>query len=141
MKKISQIMTKNLKTTRPTANLQEVGQLMARSDVGMVPVVSSDGKLAGTVTDRDIVVRSVAEGRSPSESLVAEAMTTGAVTCREDDTMDAAARCMQKNQLRRVLVVDENDRLTGVVSLADLARESDATELSGRTLEHISAVR
>lgn len=141
MRKISQVMTKDVKTTRPTANLQEVGQIMAQSDVGMVPVVSSDGKLTGTVTDRDIVVRSVAEGRAPAESLVAEAMTTGAVTCREDETLDAAARCMQENQLRRVVVVDGDERLAGVISLADLARESNGTELSGKTLEHISAVR
>jgi CBS domain-containing protein len=104
-------------------------------DVGFLPVCQSDGSPVGTLTDRDIVVRVVAGGR-PASTAVQEVMSTELVCCRPDDEVKEAERLMRVNQVSRVLVVGEDGRVAGVISLADVTR-ADADPAAGKTLADV----
>ena len=132
---VSQIMTPDPDTARPQDTLQAVASKMDRGDYGSVPVVEGD-RLVGVVTDRDIAVRAVAHGLGP-DTEVGEVMTPDPVCVAPDSDVEEAAEIMQEEQIRRLFVTDEDDRLVGVVALADVALEEDE-DLSGRTLEEIS---
>jgi CBS domain-containing protein len=108
---------------------------MADGDYGAVPVIDG-GRLVGVVTDRDIAVRAIAQGLGP-DTRVSEVMTPDPVCVGPDSDVEEAAEIMQEEQIRRLFVTDEADRLVGVVALADVALEDDE-ELSGETLEEIS---
>jgi CBS domain-containing protein len=116
----------------------EAAKIMAQRDVGVVPICESmdTRRLIGCLTDRDIVVRVVAEGRNPSVPVV-DVMTTHLFTVRPEDPIAHARELMEENQIRRLLVVDEYGSLMGVVSTADLARAVAEVEV-GETLEAIS---
>jgi CBS domain-containing protein len=109
---------------------------MADNDCGMIPVVDQQGLPVGTITDRDIAVRAVAQGLGP-DTEVGEVMTPDPVCVTPDSNVEDAAEIMQQEQIRRLFVTDDDDRLVGVVALADVALEED-DDLSGRTLEQIS---
>ena len=94
---------------------------MKQHDVGSVPVVESDKRLVGIVTDRDIVVKVVAAGRNPEQTPVKEAMTPNPVSCKEDDDLDYALKLMKERQVRRMPIVDGSGRLTGIIAQADVA--------------------
>ena len=132
---ISQIMTPDPETARPQDTLQAVAAKMESGDYGAMPVVDG-GRLVGVVTDRDIAVRAVAQGLGP-DTEVSEVMTPDPVCVSPDSDVEEAAEIMQDEQIRRLFVTDEDERLVGVVALADVALEED-DELSGRTLEQIS---
>ena len=132
---VSQIMTPDPDTARVQDTLQAVAAKMASGDFGSVPVIDG-GRLVGVVTDRDIAVRAVAQGLGP-ETEVGEVMTPDPVCVGPDSDVEEAAEIMQEEQIRRIFVTDDNDRLVGVVALADVALEDDE-ELSGQTLEEIS---
>lgn len=131
------IMTSDVRTATRATPLRDVARLMRDGDMGSVPVVE-DGKLVGIVTDRDIVVRSVAEGRDAS-SPVGEAMTTEIFSVRPDDFVFEAIRLMGDKQVRRVPVVDENGRLTGIIAIADIALETEDEREIAETMEEISS--
>jgi CBS domain-containing protein len=131
------IMTSSVKTATRENTLQEVSVLMRDGDMGSVPVVE-DGRLVGIVTDRDIVVRSVADGTDPSAS-VAEAMTTDIFSVRPDDFVFEAIRLMGDKQVRRVPVVDESGKLAGIIAMADIALEMEDEREIAETLEEISS--
>jgi CBS domain-containing protein len=131
------IMTRNVTTATRENTLQDVAVLMRDGDMGSVPVVE-DGKLVGIVTDRDIVVRSVADGRAPSTS-VAEAMTTDIFSVKPDDFVFEAIRLMGDKQVRRIPVVDENGNLAGIIAMADIALEMEDEREIAETLEEISS--
>ena len=130
------IMTASAETVAPDATLQEAAQIMKRLDVGALPVCDGD-RIAGILTDRDIVVRALADGRDAS-SPVREAMTEGVVYCQEDTSVETVAEVMQQRQIRRILVLDSAKRLVGIVSLGDLATAGNDRR-SGEVLETISA--
>jgi CBS domain-containing protein len=132
-----EIMTSNVQTATRGMSLREVGTLMRDGDMGSIPVVE-DGKLVGIVTDRDIVVRSIADGKDAS-SPISEAMTTEIFSVRPDDFVFEAIRIMGDKQVRRVPVVDENGALAGIIAMADVALEMEDEREIAETLEEISS--
>jgi len=135
--KVKDVMTRGAECVRPEATLQEAAQKMKSLDVGPLPVCDND-RLVGMLTDRDITVRAVAEGKDPRATRVRDAMTEGISYCFEDDDVADAARVMKERQVRRLVVLDRNKRLAGIVSLGDLAVETGDEHLAGKTLEHVS---
>jgi CBS domain-containing protein len=135
--KVSEVMTRGVECISPDDTLQNAARKMRDLDVGPLPVMDQD-KPIGIVTDRDITIRSVAEGRDPKEAKVSEAVTRQLFCCYEDDDVKDAARLMAEKQVRRLVVLDRNDRLAGIVSLGDIATDSGDEKLTGRVLEDIS---
>lgn len=131
------IMTTNVRTATREQSLKEVASMMRDGDMGSVPVVE-DGKLVGIVTDRDIVVRSIADGKDASTS-VSEAMTTDIFSVKPDDFAFEAIRLMGDKQVRRIPVVDETGALAGIISMADIALEMEDEKEIAETLEEISS--
>ncbi|MFN6964592.1 MAG: CBS domain-containing protein [Pyrinomonadaceae bacterium] len=131
------IMTSDVTTATRATTLQEAAVLMRDGDMGSVPVVE-DGKLIGIVTDRDIVVRAVAEGKG-ADSTVGEAMTTEIFSVRPDDFAFEAIRLMGDRQVRRIPVVDDQGRLAGIIAMADVALEMEDEREIAETLEDISS--
>lgn len=135
--KVSDAMTSQVSTAAPTDSVRKVAQVMAHVETGAVPIVE-DGKVVGLVTDRDIVLRVVAEGRS-FDSPISEAMSEGEVqSVKEDDVLADATAKMANHQIRRLVVLNEAGDLTGILSLGDVAKDYGAKQV-GRTLEEISA--
>ncbi len=133
----SEIMTKSVKTSTGEMSLREVAGIMRDGDMGAVPVVDN-GKLIGIVTDRDIVVRLVAEGTADS-STVADAMTTELFTVSPNDFAFEALRIMGDKQVRRIPVISDNGQLAGIISMADVALEMEDEREIAETLEEISS--
>lgn len=133
--KIRDVMTPDVRTVAPSATIREAAQLMAETDVGVLPVSEND-RLVGMLTDRDIVVRAVAAGRDAS-TLVREAMSPEIKYCFADDEVDDVCENMADQQLRRLPVVDQDKNLVGIVSLSDLARQGDS-DAAGEALEGIT---
>src|SRR5436189_1806076 len=113
--RVSEVMTRGVECTRPDATLQEAAAKMKALDVGPLPVCDND-RLVGMITDRDITVRSTAEGLDPWTAQVREAMSADVVCCCEDDDVAEAARLMKEKQAEHLLVLDRNQRLVGIVS-------------------------
>jgi CBS domain-containing protein len=135
--KVSDAMTGQVSTAAPTDTVRKVAQMMAHVETGAVPIVD-DGKVVGLVTDRDIVLRVVAEGRS-FDSPISEAMTEGEVhSVKEDDVLAEATAKMASHQIRRLVVLNDAGGLTGILSLGDVAKDYGAKQV-GKTLEEISA--
>jgi CBS domain-containing protein len=107
-------------------------------DVGPLPVCGDYDRLVGMLTDRDIAVRAIAEGKDPRNGKVSDAMTPEIVYCFQDDDIGEASQLMKENQVRRLVGLDRNKRLVGILSLGDLAVESRDDELAGATLEAVS---
>jgi len=136
--KIREIMTTDVTTAELTSTLEEIATIMRHEDVGAVPIID-DGELAGIVTDRDIVVRCIAEGRDPGESCAEDILTGGLLTVSVDDDISRAVSIMSRNQVRRLPVLD-GDGLVGMVSLGDIAVRQGDDQVSGSALEEISEV-
>jgi len=134
--KVADIMTPNPRSISPADTLQAAAQAMDELNVGVLPVCEG-ARLIGMLTDRDIVVRSTAAGQDPRTTTVADAMTAMAHSVTEDAPVLDAIRMMKEHQLRRVPVLDANDRLTGIISLGDLA--DAGTPEAADALEAISS--
>ncbi|RYZ46541.1 MAG: CBS domain-containing protein [Myxococcaceae bacterium] len=137
MQRVSEVMTPDVETLRPSDSLRVAAIKMRDLDVGPMPVCDGD-ELVGIVTDRDIVVRAVAQGLDMEGTQVAQAMTRGVDYVFEDDDVTQAAEKMRASKIRRILVLNQDKRLVGILALGDIAEELDAQE-SGRTLGAISA--
>ena len=141
--KISELMTRNPCTVSPDTPVSEAARLMKEEDVGIVPVVErvggaeTRGRLVGVVTDRDITIRHVAEGRT-SDTPVRDVMSGGVKTVTLDDSVETVMELMGREQVRRIPVVDERGSLVGVVSQADLARKAKDSAKVEKTVEQIS---
>jgi len=133
----SEIMTKNVQTAEPGSSLREVGTMMREGDMGAVPVVDG-GKLVGIVTDRDIVVRGVAEGKT-ADSPVGEVMTAELFTVTPDSFVFEAIRLMGDKQIRRLPVVNTDGGLAGIIAMADVALQTEDEREIAETLEEISS--
>jgi len=133
----SEIMTRDVRTASPSTSLRDVGAMMREGDMGAVPVVDG-GKLVGIVTDRDIVVRAVAEGTDPSTP-VSEAMTSEIFSVGPDDFVFEAIRMMGDKQVRRIPVVSVSGELAGIISMADIALEIEDQREIAEALEEISS--
>jgi CBS domain-containing protein len=134
---LKDIMTRDVEVIRPDASLQEAAERMRALDVGPLPVCDGE-RLVGMITDRDLTVRATAEGKDPATTQVRDVMTADVHYCFEDQDVNEAARMMQERQVRRLLVLNRDKRLAGIVSLGDLAVETDDEDLSGETLEAVS---
>ena len=137
MKKISEVMTRNVQVVAPDDTIIEAARLMREQDTGFLPVCDGD-KILGSITDRDIVIRAVSSGLDPNNTIVRQAMSSGVQWCFDTDEVKDAAEKMQEHQIRRLIVVDQNKKLVGVVSLGDLATDMRSDRLKGETLEEIS---
>jgi len=134
---ISEIMSRDVVIVSPTDSLQMVAQKMAEIDSGIMPVGEKD-RLVGIVTDRDIVLRAVAKGKTPGKSTARDVMSPDIKYCYEDETLEDAARNMSTLQVKRLPVLNLEKRLVGIVSLGDLAMEPEADEQSKDALVGIS---
>jgi CBS domain-containing protein len=135
-KSIKDVMTSNPRTVEADAQVVEAARIMRDEDTGIVPVVES-GRLTGTVTDRDIVVRLIAEGRDAQSASVRDVASTDLVTVDPQQDLDEALRLMAQHQVRRLPVVEEDGRLVGIIAQADVARQSDDRR-TGDLVEDIS---
>lgn len=135
--KLSEIMTRNVEALAPDANLVEAARCMKDLDIGGVPVCAGD-RIQGFVTDRDIVVRAISEGKDPASCKISDVMSPNVQWCFEDDDVEAAGKKMEENQVRRLLVLDRNKKMVGIVSLADIARARHGGAFTGEVLERVS---
>jgi CBS domain-containing protein len=133
---IRKVMTSNPRTLGSGSSVMEAARLMRDEDVGIVPVVEGE-KLVGTVTDRDIAIRVVAEGKSPESTTVGEVSSRELVTIDPEQDLDEALRLMARHQVRRLPVVEEDGRLVGIVAQKDVAA-SASDERVGDVVEDIS---
>ena len=134
---VREIMTTAYETIPAGDSLYHAALIMRDEDVGMLPVVGEDGSLLGAVTDRDIVVRGLAEGREV-DTLVEDVMTPGIICCDAGDDVLTVARMMEQNQVRRVIVTEGASTVVGVISLGDVATKTRNRGLGGELLEKIS---
>jgi CBS-domain-containing membrane protein len=130
-------MTGGVEVIQPDNTLDEAAADMKRLDIGLLPVCDGN-QLVGILTDRDIAVPSVAQSEDPASHQVRDIMTPDAVSCFEDQDVAEVARLMQEKRIRRVLVLNRDQRLVGVVSLGDLAKMTGNEQLAGETLERVS---
>ncbi len=136
-RRCSEIMTRNVKTATREMTLRDAATLMRDGDMGSIPVVDG-GKLVGIITDRDIVVRAVAEGRDASAP-VGDVMTAEVFSVRENDFAFEAIRLMGDRQVRRVPIVNDAGELVGIIAMADVALETEDEREIAETLEEISS--
>jgi CBS domain-containing protein/uncharacterized protein (DUF2267 family) len=133
---ISEVMTRDVEVVSPDDTLQDAAELMRTLNVGPIPVCDGE-KLVGIITDRDIVVRAVAQGMDPTDTRVSQAMTDQVECVFADEDIEVAVWKMREEQIRRILVVDHDNKLVGIVSLGDIATALGEQE-AGETLEAIS---
>ena len=134
--KVRDAMTSNPMTIEPGRPVADAARIMKDADTGIVPVVDGD-RLVGTITDRDIAIRVVAEGKDPQATKVDEVASREIVTVDPEQDLDEALRLMAQHQVRRLPVVEEDGRPVGILSQADVARAGDDAE-TGRVVQEIS---
>ena len=133
---ISDVMSRAVEFITPDETLQHAASKMRDLGVGPLPVFENAG-VVGMLTDRDIAIRAVAEGRDPRKTRVREVMSGDLICCYEDQDVEVAAHLMRDQQIRRVLVVDRDKHLVGIVSLADLAIGSSSAKQAGEILQDV----
>ena len=136
--KLREIMTEHVVRIHPEETVAVAARMLEHNNIGAMPVCSSDGRLYGMLTDRDIVTRCLASGKSPQTTRVREIMTGKIYVGRPDMEVSLAAGLMGKEQIRRLPVM-ENGRLCGMVSLCDLARKEESSMEAGDALTEISS--
>ena len=136
----SEVMTKDPSCCLPSDTAFEAAQLMKSEDVGPIPIVSDKEtkKLEGIITDRDLALKVVAEGLDPKTTKIEEVMSTGVNTCGPDDDVNEALQSMEENHVRRIPIVDENDRLVGIIAQADIATRIEKPNKTAEVVESIS---
>jgi len=140
MARCGDVMTREPACCEPADSIPRIAQLMKTEDVGAVPVVESktSRRLVGIVTDRDIVVKILADGKTVEKSTARDAMTNNPVTCREDDEVGQAVARMAERKVRRIPVVDGNGALRGIIAQADIATRVHRDTTTGELVEAIS---
>ncbi len=140
MMKVQDIMSRNPTCVTPETPLAEAARLMKQEDVGVVPVVESENskRLVGLITDRDIAIRAVAEGRDGKTTSVGHIMTSEVRSASPGDSVDDVMTLMGREQVRRVPIVDERGSLVGIVAQADIVLEAKDDEQAEKTVERIS---
>jgi CBS domain-containing protein len=134
--KVSDSMTRDVRVANPNQTIQDAAKMMSDVDSGVLPVGEND-RLIGMITDRDIAVRAVAQGKGP-QTLVREVMTDHVHYCFDDEDMDEVTRKMADSQVRRLPVVNRDKRLVGILSLGDVATSRDGADEAGEALSDIS---
>jgi CBS domain-containing protein len=134
--KLKEIMTTDVKVVRVNDSLQTAARKMRDSDIGFLPVIDGD-QLVGVFTDRDMIVRAIADGTDPGATLGRELATSPAIYCFDDQDIEEATRLMRDNQIRRLVILSRRDKgLVGVVSLSDLALNVDGN-LTEKVLQKV----
>ncbi len=135
-KTIRDLMTSNPTTIEPDKTVVDAAKLMGDEDAGLIPIVEGR-KLVGTITDRDIATRVVAESKDPQSTKVRDVMTSRLVTIDPDQDLDEALRLMAQHQVRRLPVVEEDGKIVGIVAQADVAKHT-SDEQTGEVVQQIS---
>ena len=136
MQKLKDLMSRDVKVINPDMTIRDAARKMRDGDFGMMPV-GEDDRLIGTISDRDIAIRAVAEGKDAGTQ-VRDVMSEGVAWAYEDDSVEEAARIMSERQVRRLPVVDRDKRLVGIVALGDFAVESSEIRPAAHALSEIS---
>lgn len=134
--KVKDIMSSPVEEIRSDATISQAARMMQMSDIGVLPIMK-DGDVVGVLTDRDIAIRVVAEGLDPQETSVSEVMSSEIICCSEDSSMEDAATLMEENQVHRLLVLSSANRVSGIVSIADIVRRISDDHLIHEILESI----
>ncbi|HET9913991.1 MAG TPA: CBS domain-containing protein [Anaerolineales bacterium] len=140
MKKCNEIMTKNPVCCLPNDSVAKAAELMKSENIGSIPVVENGQtqKLVGIVTDRDLALKIIAEARDAKSTKVETVMTNKVVTCRADDDLQKALDVMAEHQLRRIPVVDHDNRIVGIIAQADVATRAGQPEKTAEMVKEIS---
>ena len=136
MQQLKDLMSRDVKVINPDMTIGEAAQKMRDGDFGMLPV-GEDDRMIGTISDRDIAIRAIAEGKD-ADTKVREVMTEGIAWAYEDDSVEKAALIMSERQVRRLPVVNRNKRLVGIVALGDFAVEGSEIKPAAKALSEIS---
>ena len=135
--RVGDVMTRDVETASLDMNMVEVANRMREFDIGILPVVSENA-VVGVITDRDVTLRGIRQGITPEEIVVRDVMSPGVMWCYEDDVLTDAAKTMEDNRLRRLIVLDGRRRLAGLLSLDDLAARMSSDRLLGTVLRNIT---
>ena len=140
MKKCSEVMTNNPVCCLPNDTVANVAELMNSGNIGSIPVIENEQtkKLIGIVTDRDLTLKIVGKGLDAKSTKVETVMTRKVVTCRADDDLQKALDAMAENQLRRIPVVDADNKIMGIIAQADVATRIDQPEKTAEMVKEIS---
>lgn len=138
---VSDVMTTDPRTVHPEASIREIADIMLQEDVGVVPVVEGDGRLRGVVTDRDIVIRGLVNGQSVENCCASDVATTNLEVASLHDSLLDVIELMGRERIRRVPVLDEQDKLVGILTMADIANRADYREDLQRAFQKISGRR
>jgi len=130
------VMTSNPSVCREENTIYDVVRIMSREDCGVVPVVDSDDKCVGIITDRDICLRLVLDHLDPEDTLVSELMSEDVITCHPDEDMEQVIAKMEREQIRRIPVVNDSDNIVGIISEGDIAK----SEVKPKVSELVQAV-
>ena len=143
MKKCNEVMTMELVCCLPNDSVAKAAELMKSENIGSIPVIENEQtrKLVGIVTDRDLTLTIVAEGRDARSTKVEAVMTRKLVTCLAEDDLQKALAAMARHQLRRIPVVDNDNKIVGIIAQADVARRVDEPEQTGEMVKEISQDR
>ncbi len=134
---IRDIMTRQVELVNPNTPLKDAARMMRDADIGFLPVGEND-RLVGTLTDRDIAIRAVAEGKDPNSAKVADAMTPQIAYAFEDQDSSEAAQIMAEKQIRRLPIMSRDKRLVGVLAMGDLATKTGDDDVVGQTVQDVS---
>lgn len=134
------VMTKNPICCQPSDSAMKVAQWMKREDIGAIPVIdgTETRKLVGIVTDRDLALKIVGQGYDPNSTHVEEVMTRKLVTCRPEDDIQRALNLMSEHQVRRIPIVDDENKVLGIIAQADVATRVDQPEKTAEVVKDIS---
>ena len=140
MKKCNEVMTKNPVCCMPNDSVAKAAELMKSGNIGSIPVIENEQtqKLVGIVTDRDLALKIVADGLDAKSTKVEAVMTRKVVTCLADDDLQKALDAMAEHQLRRIPVVDDDNKIVGIISQADVATHADEPEKTAEVVKEIS---
>ncbi len=132
--KVQDVMTRPVRACRPESSLEEAARMLWDRDCGFLPVVDEEGRVVGTLTDRDICMGAYTQGKRLGDLRVLDSMANGAFVCKPTDSVEKALSLMADRQIRRIPVVDGENRLQGILSMNDLARA--AVRIPGTTDRH-----
>jgi CBS domain-containing protein len=140
MKKCNEVMTKKAVCCLPDDMVTKVAQLMQSENIGSIPVIENEQtqKLVGIVTDRDLVLKIIAKGQDAKSTKVEAVMTRQVVTCHAEDDLQKALDAMAKHQLRRIPIVDNNNKIVGIIAQADVATRVNQPEKTAEMVKEIS---
>jgi CBS domain-containing protein len=140
MQKCNEVMTKNPVCCLPDDMVMKAAELMKSQNIGSIPVIENEQteKLVGIVTDRDLALKIIAEGRDAKSTKVESVMTRKVVTCRADDDLQKALDAMAEHQLRRIPIVDNDNKVVGIIAQADVATRADQPEKTAEMVKEIS---